>query len=174
MRGTLNFGLDGAFATYLGWLLTWGTPVTLLGETPEAVAEAQRELVRIGVDRPAAHATGSPEDWTDGDLASFPTATFADLADVRHHRHVVVLDVRRAEEHADAAISHAVNIPLHELWGRVDEVPAGEVWVHCAAGYRASVAASMLDAVGRTVVAIDDSFDNAEKVGLHLVGSEAA
>ena len=58
--GTLNFGLDGAFATYLGWLITWGTPVTLLGETPEDVAEAQRELVRIGIDRPAAHATGSP------------------------------------------------------------------------------------------------------------------
>jgi len=173
-RGTLNFGLDGAFATYLGWLITWGTPVTLLGETPEAVAEAQRELVRIGIDRPAAHATGSPEDWTDGELASFPTATFADLADVRHHRHVVVLDVRRTEEYANAAISHAVNIPLHELWGRVDEVPSGEVWVHCGAGYRASVAASMLDAAGHTVVAIDDSFDNAEKVGLHLVGSEAA
>ena len=49
------------------------------------------------------------------------------------------------------------------------EVPAGEVWVHCAGGYRASVAASMLDAAGRTLVAIDDSFDNAEKVGLHLV-----
>ena len=46
--------------------------------------------------------------------------------------------------------------------------------MHCAAGYRASIAASMLDAVGRTIVAIDDSFDNAEKVGLHLVGPEAA
>ena len=173
-RGTLNFGLDGAFATYLGWLITWGTPVTLLGETPEVVAEAQRELVRIGIDRPAAHATGSPEDWADGELASFATATFADLADVRHHRDVVVLDVRRTEEYAAAAISGADNIPLHELWGRVSEVPAGEVWVHCAAGYRASIAASMLDALGRTIVAIDDSFDNAEKVGLHLVGREAA
>ena len=172
--GTLNFGLDGAFATYLGWLITWGTPVTLLGQTPEAVAEAQRELVRIGIDRPAAHATGSPEDWAEGELASFPTATFPELADVRHHRDVVILDVRRSDEYDAAAIKDADNIPLHELWGRVDEVPAGEVWVHCAAGYRASVAASMLDAVGRSIVAIDDSFDNAEKVGLHLVGPEAA
>jgi hydroxyacylglutathione hydrolase len=173
-RGTLNFGLDGAFATYLGWLITWGTPVTLLGETPEAVAEAQRELVRIGIDRPAAHATGSPEDWADGELARFPTATFADLADIRHHRDVVVLDVRRTEEYAAAAISDAVNIPLHELWSRLDDVPDGEVWVHCAAGYRASVAASRLDASGRKLVAVDDSFDNAVKVGLHLVGPEAA
>ena len=36
--GSLNFGLDGNFATYLGWLIEWGTPLTLLGETAEDVA----------------------------------------------------------------------------------------------------------------------------------------
>jgi glyoxylase-like metal-dependent hydrolase (beta-lactamase superfamily II)/rhodanese-related sulfurtransferase len=171
--GSLNFGLDGAFATYLGWLITWGTPVTLLGDTPEVVADAQRELVRIGIDRPAAHATGSPEDWTDGELASFPTATFADLAHVRHHRDVVTLDVRRTEEYDAAALRDAINIPLHELWHRLDDVPAGEVWVHCESGYRASIAASMLDTAGRMIVAIDDSFDNVERVNLDLVGRSA-
>lgn len=171
--GTLNFGLDGGFATYLGWLITWGTPVTLLGESAEDVAEAQRELARIGIDRPAAHATGGPEDWSDRPLSSFATASFADLAQVRHHREVVVLDVRRADEHDKARIDGAVNIPIHELPRRLDEVPAGEVWVHCAGGYRASVAASFLSAAGRHLVAVDDSFDNAEKVGLHLVGPEA-
>ncbi len=170
--GTLNFGLDGGFATYLGWLITWGTPVTLLGETAEDVAEAQRELVRIGIDRPAAHSTGGPEDWSDRELSSYPTATFADLADVRHHREVVVLDVRRADEYESARIQGAVNVPIHELPQRVADVPAGELWVHCAGGYRASVAASLLDAAGRSPVVIDDSFDNAEKVNLHLVGPE--
>jgi len=172
-RGTLNFGLDGGFVTYLGWLIPWGTPVTLLGENADDVAEAQRELVRIGIERPAAHATGGPEQWSEGELSSFPTATFADLAQVRHHREVVVLDVRRADEHDKARIAGAVNVPIHELPQRLDDVPAGEVWVHCAGGYRASVAASFLSAAGRTLVAVDDSFDNAEKVGLHLVGPEA-
>jgi glyoxylase-like metal-dependent hydrolase (beta-lactamase superfamily II)/rhodanese-related sulfurtransferase len=171
--GTLNFGLDGAFATYLGWLITWGTPVTLLGESVDDVAEAQRELVRIGIDRPAAQATGSPRDWTDGDLASFPTGTFADLEQVRRHRPVVVLDVRREEEHAAARIEGAVNVALHELPRRLDEVPAGEVWVHCAGGYRASVAASFLAAAGRTPVAVDDDFDEAGAAGLALVGPGA-
>jgi hydroxyacylglutathione hydrolase len=171
--GTLNFGLDGGFATYLGWLVSWGTPITLLGESAEDVAEAQRELVRIGIDRPAAHATGGPEDWSDRELSSFVTATFADLAQVRHHREVVVLDVRRADEHDAARIDGAVNVPLHELTSRLGDVPAGEVWAHCAGGYRAAVAASMLDAAGRSLVAIDDTFDNAEQVGLHLVGPEA-
>ena len=171
--GTLNFGIDGGFATYLGWLITWGTPITLLGETADDVAEAQRELVRIGIDRPAAHATGDPKDWSDRELSSFPTATFEDLAQVRHHREVVILDVRRADEHDKARIAGAVNVPIHELPHRLDDVPGGEVWVHCAGGYRASVAASFLSAAGMKLVAVDDSFDNAEKVGLHLVGPEA-
>ncbi len=169
--GTLNFGLDGQFATYLGWLVEWGAPLTLLGESADDVATAQRELVRIGIDRPAAAATGKPEDWTAGELGGFPLATFADLSQVRHHRPVVVLDVRREQEFADARIEGALNIPIHDLPQRLADVPEGEVWVHCAGGYRASVAASFLAAAGRTLVAVDDSFDNAESAGLHLVGA---
>ncbi|HEX6194994.1 MAG TPA: MBL fold metallo-hydrolase [Jiangellaceae bacterium] len=171
--GTLNFGLDGSFATYLGWLIVWGTPVTLLGSTAEDVAEAQRELVRIGIDRPAAHATGKPEDWTDRELGSFPLATFADLEQVRRHRPVTVLDVRREDEYKSERIEGAVNVPVHELPGKLDQVPAGELWVHCAAGYRASIAASFLAATGRRLVTVDDDFENAEKAGLPLVGADA-
>lgn len=170
-KGALNFGLDGAFATYLGWLITWGTPVTLLAETAEEIAEAQRELVRIGIDRPAAQATGDPAAWSTGTPSSFPTATFAELEQVRRHRAVTVLDVRRTEEHADAHIEGATNIPIHELPRRIADVPDGEVWVHCASGYRASVAASFLDAAGRRTVAVDDSFENAEHAGLRLTAS---
>jgi hydroxyacylglutathione hydrolase len=168
--GTFNFGIDGQFATYLGWLIPWGTPVTLLGESTEQVAEAQRELVRIGIDRPAAAATGTPRDWTQRPLVSFERAMFADLAQVRHHRPVAILDVRRAMEWRESHIAGAVNIPIHELLGRVAEVPEGEVWVHCAAGYRASIAASILTAHGVQVVAVDDSFaEQAAASGLPLI-----
>ena len=166
--GSLNFGLDGQFATYLGWLIPWGTPLTLIGETAEQVAEAQRELVRIGIDRLAGAATGTPDDWTDSPLGRFGRAVFADLAEVRHHRPVTVLDVRRASEFADSHLDGAVNIPLHELLARVDDVPAGEVWVHCGGGYRASIAASVLAARGIPVVAVDDSFEKAADAGLLL------
>ncbi len=172
-QGTLNFGLDGAFSTYLGWMISWGTPVTLLAENADQVAEAQRELVRIGIDRPAAQATGSPEDWADGALASFPTATFPELADVRHHRAVQVLDVRRDEEHRAAHIQDAVNVPIHEIPARLADVPDGEIWVHCETGYRSSIVASFLEAAGRNVVTIDDEFENAAKAGLPLVGDSA-
>ena len=171
---TLNFGLDGSFATYLGWLVPWGTPVTLLGDSPDDIAEAQRELVRIGIDRPAAASTGGPDRWTSGPLASFETATFAELAHVRRHRQVVVLDVRRDSEFAESHVEDAVGIPLHELADRLDEVPDGEVWVHCAAGYRASIAASILDAADREVVAVDDDFDQAAGAGLLVAGADVS
>ena len=171
VAGTLGFDLDGSFATYLGWLIPWGTPLTLLGQTPEQVAEAQRELVRIGIDRPAAAATGRPEDWAGGQaLRGYPVADFAGLAAVRHHREVVILDVRRDQEWDESHISGAVHIPLHQLPARLAEVPAGEVWVHCEAGYRASVAASFLDAAGRTVVAVDDEYARAARTGLPVEG----
>jgi hydroxyacylglutathione hydrolase len=175
--GSLNFGLDGSFATYLGWLIEWGTPLTLLGESADDVSRAQRELVRIGIDRPAAAASGNPADWVTGTgarLASFTTATFADLAQVRHHRPVTVLDVRRTDESGASRIRGSVNIPLHELPRRLPEVPGGEVWVHCAAGYRASIAASFLAAAGRELVAIDDEFGNARQAGLPVIGDETA
>ena len=174
VTGTLNFGLDGQFATYLGWLIPWGTPLTLLGESPEQVAEAQRELVRIGIDRLEGAATGTPQDWTDDELGTFQRAEFADLAQVRHHREVAVLDVRRASEYADGHIDGAVNIPLHDLLRRLGEVPAGEVWVHCAGGYRASIAASVIAAAGTRVVAVDDSFgEHAAAAGLPIVADHA-
>ncbi len=167
--GTLNFGLDGAFSTYLGWLIPWGTPLTLLGSTPEQVAEAQRELVRIGIDRLHGAASGTPREWSDAPLGSYPRATFADLAQVRHHRRVSVLDVRLAGEHAQAHITGSLSIPLHELLGRVAELPTGEIWVHCATGYRASIAASVLAAAGTSVVVIDDDYaQNAHAAGLPL------
>jgi hydroxyacylglutathione hydrolase len=159
LAGTLNFGLDGSFATYLGWLIPWGTPVTLLGETADQVAEAQRELARIGIERPAAHATGGPWQWVgDGQPATLPRATFADLAQVRHHRPIVVVDVRRRLEWSEDHLDGALHIPLQDLVDRLDDVPDGEVWVHCAAGYRASAAASILAAAGRRVVTVDDDF----------------
>jgi glyoxylase-like metal-dependent hydrolase (beta-lactamase superfamily II)/rhodanese-related sulfurtransferase len=168
--GTVNFGLDGQFVTYLAWLMPWGTPVTLLGETAEDVAEAQRELVRVGIDRPAAMATGTPDGWAGGrPLRSYRTASFADLAvQLSLDPGTAVLDVRRNQERAERFIEGSVHIPIHEVLGRLDEIPSGEIWVHCAGGYRAGVVAALLDAHGVDVVAIDDSFDNAGPAGLPL------
>ncbi|MGW6203227.1 rhodanese-like domain-containing protein [Streptomyces sp. NPDC055089] len=172
VAGSFNFEADGKIATYLAWMIPWGKPVTLLAETPEQLTEAQRELVRVGIDRPAAAATGAPSDWLrPGDApASFPRADFADLAAAlsRAEHAPVVLDVRRDSERAGGYVEGSVHIPVHALHQRIGEVPAGKVWVHCAGGMRAAIAASLLDAAGRDVVAVDDGFDRAAESGLTI------
>ncbi|MFF9171219.1 MULTISPECIES: rhodanese-like domain-containing protein [unclassified Streptomyces] len=169
VAGSFNFEAAGQLATYLAWLIPWGKPVTLLAESPGQLAAAQRELARVGIDRPAAAATGGPEQWVRrGEaLASFPRATFADLA-AHPEPGVVVLDVRRDAERSGGYVEGSVHIPLHTLPGRLAEVPGGQVWVHCGGGMRAAIAASLLDAAGRDVVAVDDSFDAAGKAGLTI------
>ncbi|MBA2813402.1 MBL fold metallo-hydrolase [Streptomyces sp. KM273126] len=171
VTGSFNFEADGKVATYLAWLIPWGKPVTLLAESPEQLADAQRELVRVGIDRPAAAAVGSPASWVrDGETpASFPRAAFTDLAKRLGDDDVVVLDVRRDSERAGGHVPGSVHIPVHQLHKRLDDVPAGEVWVHCASGMRAAIAASLLDAAGRKVVAVDDGFAAAVEAGITAV-----
>ncbi|PSK63643.1 putative polyketide biosynthesis zinc-dependent hydrolase BaeB [Micromonospora sp. MH33] len=178
LTGTVSLGLDGPMSTWLGWLIDRGTPITLLAGTPEQVADAQRELVRIGIDRPAAHATGTPEQWTTEptQLRELRMTDFPALAAVRAGNTPagppapdVVLDVRMTNEWNTGHITGAVHIPLPDLPARLADVPAGTIWVHCGSGYRATAAASLLANTGRHVVVINDTFDQAEAAGLEIV-----
>ncbi|GIJ80015.1 Glyoxylase, beta-lactamase superfamily II [Micromonospora phaseoli] len=177
LAGTISLGLDGPMSTWLGWLVDWGTPVTLLAETPEQVADAQRELVRIGIDRPAAQATGTPQQWaTDPTalrelmVADFPALAAAQAGHTPTGLPApqVVLDVRLTNEWRDGHVADAVHVPLPDLRRRLTEIPAGTIWVHCGSGYRAAVAASLLANTGRDVVLVNDLFDHAEQAGVRL------
>jgi rhodanese-related sulfurtransferase len=179
LAGTLSFGLDGPMSTWLAWMAPWGAAITLLGDSEQQVADAQRELARIGIDRPAAAATGTPDQWAGGDdtrLTGLTTATFADLAVARagtppHGLPAVdvLLDVRMTNEWRMDHIDGAVHIPLPDLPHRLADVPAGTVWVHCGSGYRAAAATSLLARAGRQVVHIDDAYADAADAGLPIV-----
>ena len=95
-------------------------------------------------------------------------ATFADLADLTDaaRAELTVLDTRRDDERAGGSIAGSVHIPLHALLSRLDEVPDRPLWVHCASGFRASVAASLLARAGHDVTLIGD--DYAKAAALHL------
>ena len=73
-------------------------------------------------------------------------------------------------EWTESHIAGAMHIPIHDLLGRIAEVPNAEVWVHCAAGYRATAAASILTARGARVVVVNDSYaEQAAASGLPLI-----
>jgi hydroxyacylglutathione hydrolase len=162
--GTYSFGIDGSFATYLGWLFPYDVPLTLLGDSPEQVAEGQRELVRVGIDRIERMAHGPVATWTDGDVGRVEVKSFRDvpaaLADG-----VLVLDVRRVSERRASHVADTVHVPLHELPPRMHEIPRDRpVWVHCASAYRASIAVSMMRAEGIDAVLIGEAYEDALNV----------
>jgi len=169
--GTVNVEVTDSFVTYLAWLVPWGTPVTLIGDTAEEVAEAQRQLARVGIDRPAAAATGGVARWGEGlGRGSFRISDYAALAALRAAAPddgPFVLDVRRHDERRNRAVVGSQHVPLHELTRRASEVPTDrDVWVHCAGGYRASIAASLLVRAGRRPVLIDDDEQAITTLGL--------
>ena len=170
LAGTVGFEHSQPFTTYVGWVIPRGEPVTLVGASAEEVAKAASDLARIGIDHLAGAAAGDTERLagTSGvAVASYPVTDFAGLARVmREEPRPVVLDARRVDEWRAGHIAGALNIFVVELPGRLGEIPAGTVWAHCATGYRASVAAGLLDRAGRDVVLVDDDWANALSSGL--------
>ncbi|HEV2934734.1 MAG TPA: MBL fold metallo-hydrolase [Streptosporangiaceae bacterium] len=170
VTGTISFELGDAFSTYLGWTIPWGTALTLIGDRPEQVAGAQLQLTRIGIDEIASAAAGPVEALApDGKLSGYRVTDFGGLAAEWGRAGQVILDVRRPDEWQEGHLARAVHIPFWEVEQRAAEVPAGEVWVHCASGFRAAIGASILHRAGRQVVYVDDNWEMAARAGLPIV-----
>lgn len=174
VTGTINVAIGDSFIIYLAWLLPWGTPVTLVGDTQAEVDEAQRQLVRVGIDRPAAQALGGPKTFGAGmDRGGYRVADLAELAEtIEAGSSPHVLDVRRYDERRRGGIAGSLHIPIHELERQMHVIPTdGEVWVHCASGYRASTAASLLARSGRTPILVDDDDTRLDELDFELIVS---
>ncbi len=171
--GTLAFELSDPLTTYLGWLLPWGSPLSLIGRSMDDLAAARRALVRIGIEKIVAcglfDGDAGEDLWTGVATGSYPVVGFSGLKPYEGDPGEVVVDVRLLGEWRAGHLAHAMHIPLHELPDRIDEIPAGRVWAHCAAGYRASAAGSLLARAGRDVMVVSDEFSGAVAAGLDIV-----
>ena len=170
LRGTVSFeyGTGSSFTTYVGWLMPWNERLTLVGDRTD-VERAIRDLSRIGIDSPHASIRADPSELApDAPVAAYRRVGWADLL-LERTPDATVLDVRRADEYITSHIAGAVNVPLHTLLSRIDEIGPGTLWVHCGSGYRAGVAASLLQRAGREVVYVDGAFEDAAPVGLTMV-----
>jgi hydroxyacylglutathione hydrolase len=175
LPGALNFELSDNFITYLGWLYDWGTPLTLIAETPEQVSDARRQMIRIGLDRINGAAIGDVEALTDGKpLRHYPVSDFAGLAAAvasaeKSGESITILDVRRDDERADGGVRGSLHIPIHRLRSHLAEIPDGDVWVHCGSGYRAAIAASLLARAGLRPVLVNGDYGDPD-TGAAAVG----
>jgi hydroxyacylglutathione hydrolase len=147
LRQAVNVGLEGRYAEYAGSVFPSDVDIVLFTE-PGHELEGRTRLARIGFDRVIGYVAepyrvllDHPDDV---EIASRLTATQFDQRR-REMDDIQVVDVRNPGELAVGKIEGAIEIPVGQLPGRLDELDVTKpTVVYCAGGYRSSVAASLL------------------------------
>jgi hydroxyacylglutathione hydrolase len=158
LRGSVNVGFDGRFAETSGMVAEIGAPIALI-TYPGDEQQAALRLARIGSDAAVGYLTVDRDGQFPAELADLvrtaPRVGVAELDDLLRRDAVTLLDVRNPGERDLGAIPGSLHLPLAQLRQHVADVPTDKpIVVHCAGGWRSSVAASLLRANG-----IDDVSD---------------
>lgn len=153
LTGSINIGLGGQYATWAGTLLKRDRPIALIAN-PGREEEAAMRLGRIGFDHVAGFLKGGMREL-DGRSELVCGTRRVDAAELAKELRLeaeerpVLLDVRGAKERENKRIAGSLNLPLNHLEERIAEVPQGKkIVVHCAGGYRSSIAVSLLERNG--------------------------
>lgn len=155
LAGSVNIGLGGQYATWAGTVLDRTKPIVIVAE-PGREQEAAVRLGRIGFD----HVRGYLRDGM-GALAKRQDLVWSTervsapmlAEELASPDPPFVIDVRAPREWQGKRISDSINIPLSQLRERAAEIPRDRrIAVHCAGGYRSSIAASILNQYGITNV----------------------
>jgi rhodanese-related sulfurtransferase len=164
--GAINVELGQSFAAYFGWSVPWGARVVLVDDEWSRIEQAAASLRRIGI----VEVEGALH-HRDDDESSFRVVDFATLKQaLSEGQQPQIVDARDRAEWNDGHIVGAASVPFYCSEAGAALLPRDtEVWVHCARGYRAAIAASLLQRHRARPVLVDDLFENA--VGLGLTNS---
>lgn len=152
LRGSVNVGFDGRFAETGGMVAEIGGRIVLIAY-PGDEQEAALRLARVGSDNVIGFLGIGRDGEFPAGLAELvevaPRTTVEQLDAMLAADEVTLIDIRNPGERELGTIPGAIAIPLAQLRTRLDDVPTGRpVVVHCAGGWRSSVAASLLRAQG--------------------------
>jgi glyoxylase-like metal-dependent hydrolase (beta-lactamase superfamily II)/rhodanese-related sulfurtransferase len=151
VRGALNIGLGGRFAEYAGNVITADRSIVLFSD-PGTEHEAKVRLARIGFDRVVGYVDEPVRRLTEHQDAVVHASRLGagDLEAARAAGdELQIVDVRNEGEFRLGAVDGAMHVPLASITRRAGELDADRrTVVYCAGGYRSSIAASYLRAVG--------------------------
>ena len=148
---SINIGLDGDFAPWVGALIVDVKQPILLITEPGREEEAVTRLSRIGFDKVVGYLEGGFEAWVKAgkEVDTVNRLTAAEFAAKFDAQASKVLDLRRASEYAAEHVDEAYNRPLDFINDWVKDInPQEHFFIHCAGGYRSMIAASILQARG--------------------------
>ena len=147
---SINIGLDGQFAPWVGAMLTDVKQelllVTELGNEEETI----KRLARVGYDHVIGFLEGGFDAWTKAgkEVDSVKRITSDEFAE-HFKASPIVIDVRKPGEFAAEHVDGAKSIPLDFINEDMAQFPKDEPFIiHCAGGYRSMIAASILKSRG--------------------------
>ncbi len=153
LAGSINIGLGGQYATWAGTVLDRTKPILIIAE-PGREQEAALRLGRIGFDHVKGYLQGGMEALAGRADLVWPTERVSApmvAEELASTDPPLLLDIRNPREWATRRIDGSVSIPLNHLQERIAEIPRDRrIAVHCAGGYRSSIAASILQQHGIT------------------------
>ncbi len=153
LAGSINIGLGGQYATWAGTVLNRTEPIVIIAE-PGREQEAALRLGRIGFDHVSGYLNGGMEALaTRPDLVRPTERISAPMVaeELAGADPPLLLDIRNPREWTARHIDGSVNVPLNHLQERIAEIPRDRrIAVHCAGGYRSSIAAGILHRSGVT------------------------
>jgi hydroxyacylglutathione hydrolase len=168
--GVYHVELRPAFASWVGWVVPFGTPVILVSESTEIHGYAVRQLIRIGYDDLPGYLEGGMAAWEQAGLPieRVPVLTMRQVRDrVNRGEPLVVVDVRQAHEWSTGHIPQAQLLEAGALPNAGLQLPQDRlIATHCEHGQRAATGLSVLEQRGyRNLAVITGGVDDWRKAG---------
>jgi hydroxyacylglutathione hydrolase len=149
---SINIGIDGNFAPWVGTLIPDIKQEILLVTDEGREEEAVIRLARVGYDFTIGYLKGGFKAWKDAGkevdhIESVDVDELASIIETDPHTHI--LDVRKKSEHFSQHLLDVINTPLDFINDSMAIIDKNRKhYVHCAGGYRSMIFISILKARG--------------------------
>jgi glyoxylase-like metal-dependent hydrolase (beta-lactamase superfamily II)/rhodanese-related sulfurtransferase len=157
LQGAINIPISyGQFGVMAAWLFPAETALLLIPTDDEDLGDAIDSLMVVGMTNPLSVLTSDQGEWKGAGLtiAETPLVNVGDLAHrITTGKVGTLVDVRETGEMEQGTIAGAINLPYREIRAR-ETLPSlvEPVVVFCNSGNRSSVAASLLERLGLSVM----------------------
>ena len=149
---SINIGIDGNFAPWVGALIPDIKQPILLITDEGREEEVVTRLARVGFDNTIGYLEGGFKAWIQAgeDTDHIHSVTSQELARIiKSGREVKILDIRKASEYMSEHIADAENLPLDEINTNMASIEKVDTYyIHCAGGYRSMIFNSLMRARG--------------------------
>jgi len=149
---SINIGIDGNFAPWVGAMIPDIKQNILIVDEPGREEEVITRLARVGYDYTIGYLQGGIDAWKKAgkeidEIKSITVDEFAEI--MKREKNVNLLDVRKESEYLSEHVENSENTPLDFINDSMLKIDKNKsYYVHCASGYRSMIFISTLKARG--------------------------